>query len=102
MEEAQAEMLNFKGSGMSVMEMSHRSKHFVEIYNQCEKDYREVLNMPSDWKFMLLQGGATAQFAAVPLNMFGKYPGTADYLVTGQWGDKAEKEAAKYGATSRA
>lgn len=95
LESVQAEMLNYKGSGMSVMEMSHRSKEFEEIANNAEKNLRDILKVPDDYKICFFQGGATLQFASVPLNMLGNKT-KADYLVTGQWGEKAHKEAAKY------
>lgn len=95
LQSVQTEMLNYKGSGMSVMEMSHRSKEFVAIANEAEKNLRDILDVPAEYKVCFFQGGATLQFAAVPLNMLG--PKTkADYLITGQWGEKAQKEAAKY------
>ena len=96
LEEAKAELLNFKGSGMSVMEMSHRSKEFVQIAADAEKDLRTLLNVPDNFKVLFVQGGATEQFAAVPLNLFGERT-KGDYLITGQWGEKACKECAKYG-----
>jgi len=95
LKKVQDEMLNYKGSGMSVMEMSHRGKEFVGIANEAEANLREVLSVPADYKVFYQQGGATLQFAAVPLNLLGSKT-KADYLVTGQWGDKAQKEAAKY------
>merc|ERR1712100_19530 len=91
----QDQMLNYKGSGMSVMEMSHRGKEFVQIAKEAEQNLRDVLSVPADYKVFYQQGGATLQFAAVPLNLLGSKT-KADYLVTGQWGDKAQKEAAKY------
>jgi phosphoserine aminotransferase len=91
----QEEMVNCRGAGMSVMEMSHRSKEFVAIAKEAEANLRDVLSIPADYKVFYQQGGATLQFAAVPLNLLGTKT-KADYLVTGQWGDKAQKEAAKY------
>jgi phosphoserine aminotransferase len=91
----QDEMLNCRGAGMSVMEMSHRGKEFVAIANEAEANLRDILSVPKDYKVFYQQGGATLQFAAVPLNLLGSKT-KADYLVTGQWGDKAQKEAAKY------
>eukprot|EP00971_Amphidinium_carterae_P175685 3482147-Amphidinium_carterae.1 len=96
LETIQGDMLNHKGSGMSVMEMSHRSKEFIAISNQAEKDLRDILDIPSDYKVIFNQGGATLQFAGIPMNMLGEN-GKADYLVTGQWGEKAHKECSKYG-----
>jgi len=95
LETVQSEMLNYKESGMSVMEMSHRSKEFVGIANEAEKNLREILDVPDNYKVCFFQGGATLQFAAIPLNMLGQKT-KADYLITGQWGEKAHKEAAKY------
>jgi phosphoserine aminotransferase len=98
LERARDEMLNWRGSGMSVMEMSHRSKEFESIVHKAEKDMREILNVPKNFKILFLQGGATAQFAAVPLNLLGKTGAAADYIITGQWGDKALDECKKWGA----
>ncbi|MBI2384005.1 MAG: 3-phosphoserine/phosphohydroxythreonine transaminase [Gammaproteobacteria bacterium] len=93
--QVQAELLEWNGSGMSVMEMSHRDKDFMSIATQAEKDLREVLNVPANYKVLFLQGGALGQFAAVPMNLLrGKT--SADYVVTGSWGVKAQKEAGKY------
>merc|ERR1712178_489970 len=98
LQKAQGEMLNWNGTGgMSVMEMSHRGKEFSSIIETAEKDMRELLNIPSNFKVLFLQGGATAQFAAVPLNLLGKNGAEADYAVTGQWGEKALAECAKWG-----
>jgi len=96
LEEMQREMVNYKGSGMSVMEMSHRSKEFMQIASEAEKNLRDIFGVPDDYKVILSQGGATLQFSSVPLNMLGT-KGKADYLITGQWGEKAHKECAKYG-----
>merc|ERR1719389_920620 len=96
LESIQAEMVNYKGSGMSVMEMSHRSKEFVGIAKEAEKDLRDILSVPADYKVIFSQGGATLQFSSIPLNMLGTKT-KADYLVTGQWGEKALKECNKYG-----
>jgi len=95
LKKVQDEMLNCKGAGMSVMEMSHRGKEFVAIAKEAEANLREILAVPADYKVFYQQGGATLQFAAVPLNLLGSKT-KADYLVTGQWGDKAQQEAAKY------
>lgn len=95
LEEVQKELVNFKGSGMSVMEMSHRSKEFMAIASDAEKNLREVFAVPDEYKVIFSQGGATLQFAALPLNMLGTST-KADYLITGQWGEKAWKEAEKY------
>merc|ERR1719463_583822 len=83
---------------MSIMEMSHRSKEFMAVSANAHNMVREILDVPANYKIMLLQGGATGQFAAVPLNMLGQHK-KADYLVAGQWGDKAAKEAGKYCTT---
>jgi len=96
LQEVQREMVNYKGSGMSVMEMSHRSKEFMGIAAEAEKNLRDIFGVPSDYKVLMLQGGATLQFSTVALNMLGT-KGKADYLVTGQWGEKAHKECNKYG-----
>jgi phosphoserine aminotransferase len=89
------EMLDWRGSGMSVMEMSHRGKEFMGIAAEAERDLRELLAIPAHYKVLFLQGGATLQFAQVPMNLLhGK--GKADYVVTGEWSKKAIKEAKKY------
>jgi phosphoserine aminotransferase len=89
------EMLDWRGSGMSVMEMSHRGKEFISIAEEAESDLRELLAIPASFKVLFLQGGATLQFAQVPMNLLhGK--GKADYVVTGEWSKKAIKEAKKY------
>ena len=95
LKEAAAEMLDYKGTGMSVMEMSHRSKAFQEIIETAEADLRELMNIPDNYKVMFLQGGAHQQFAMIPMNLMKN--GVADYIVTGQWAKKAAKEAEKYG-----
>ncbi|GMJ07871.1 phosphoserine aminotransferase 2 [Hibiscus trionum] len=92
---AQAELYNWRGSGMSVMEMSHRGKDFRSIIEKAEADLRALLNVPEYYAVLFLQGGATTQFASVPLNLC-QPDDTVDYLVTGSWGDKAFKEAKKY------
>merc|ERR1712226_153851 len=95
---AQDEMLNWNGiGGMSVMEMSHRGKHYQSIIDAAEADMRELLKIPKNFKVMFLQGGATTQFASVPLNLLGKAENQADYIVTGQWGEKAAIECNKHG-----
>ncbi|MBR3366744.1 MAG: 3-phosphoserine/phosphohydroxythreonine transaminase [Lachnospiraceae bacterium] len=93
--EAQAEMLDYHGSGMSVMEMSHRGKVFDGIIKEAEKDLRELMNIPDNYKVLFLQGGAWSQFSAIPMNMM-KH-GKAAYIVTGQWAKKAWQEAGRYG-----
>lgn len=90
------EMLNYKGSGQSVMEMSHRSKVFDDIIVRCEELLRKTLGIPSNYKVLFLQGGASSQFAMIPLNLMNG-SGKADFIVTGQWANKAYKEAARYG-----
>ncbi|CAI9110510.1 OLC1v1010556C1 [Oldenlandia corymbosa var. corymbosa] len=92
---AQSELYDWRGSGMSVMEMSHRGKEFLSIIQKAESDLRELLNIPSDYDVLFLQGGATTQFAAIPLNIC-QPDDVVDYVVTGSWGDKAYKEAAKF------
>ncbi len=95
LERAAEEMMDWRGHGMSVMEMSHRSTEFIQIAEQTEADLRELMAIPDNYKVLFLQGGATGQFAAIPMNL--SKPGdTADYVVTGQWGQKAAKEAKKY------
>src|SRR3954470_14761896 len=89
------EMLDWRGTGMSVMEMSHRGKEFISIYEEAERDLRELLAIPANYKVLMLQGGATLQFAQIPMNLLhGK--GKADYVVTGEWSKKAVKEAKAY------
>lgn len=96
LEQAQAEMLDWNGSGMSVMEMSHRGKEYMSIAAQAEADLREIMGIPSNYKVLFLQGGASSQFAMIPMNLLrGKT--TADYVDTGDWSAKAIKEAKKYG-----
>ena len=95
LERAQAEFTDYAGSGMSVMEMSHRSKLFVDIAAKAEADCRTLLGVPDDYAVLFLQGGATAQFAAVPQNLLPD-GGKADYVNTGSWSTKAVKEAARY------
>lgn len=94
LKEAQSELLNYQDSGMSVMEMSHRSKIYESIITEAEKDLRTLMNIPENYKVLFLQGGAHLQFSMVPMNLMKNKK--ADYLVTGQWAEKAAKEAAKY------
>ena len=96
LEEIAAEVLNYHGSGMSVMEMSHRSPVFQEILSQAEADLRTLMHIPDNYKVLFVQGGGTVQFAMVPMNLMTK-SGKADYVLTGQWATKAYKEAARYG-----
>ena len=93
---AAAEMLDYKGTGESVMEMSHRSKEYGAIITEAEALLREIMNIPDNYKVLFLQGGASTQFAAIPLN-FMNGSGKADYVVTGQWAKKAAAEASRYG-----
>ncbi len=92
---AQEEFMDYQGSGMSVMEMSHRSKVFASIIEGAERDLRELMNIPDDYSVLFIQGGASMQFAMVPMNLMKNRK--ADYILTGQWSKKAEKEAEKYG-----
>ncbi len=93
--EAAEEMLDYKGCGMSVMEMSHRSKMFQQIIDEAEQDLRDLMGIPDNYKVLFLQGGASQQFAAVPMNLMKN--GKAGYIITGQWAKKAFQEAKKYG-----
>lgn len=90
------EMLSYKSSGQSVMEMSHRSKIYGEIINNCEALLREVMSIPDNYKVLFLQGGASSQFAMIPLNLLNG-SGRADFVITGQWAKKAYQEASRYG-----
>lgn len=92
--QAASEMLDWHGSGMGVMEMSHRGKEFISIYEQAEADLRELLAVPPQFKILFMQGGGLAENAIVPLNL--SRAATADYVVTGSWSDKSQKEARKY------
>ena len=92
---AAAELLNYHGSGMSVMEMSHRGALFQEIHDSAKVKLKALMEVPDTHEILLLQGGATAQFAAIPMNLI--EGGTADYAVTGNFSNKAAKEAEKYG-----
>ena len=95
LEEIRDEMMNYRGSGMSVMEMSHRSKVFQEIYDNAEADLRKLMNIPENYKVLFIQGGATLQFAMIPMNLMKN--GVACYYETGAWSKKAIAEAKKYG-----
>ena len=99
LKEAQEEMLDYRGCGMSVMEMSHRSKMFDNIIQEAEADLRELLNIPEDYKVLFLQGGASLQFAQIPMNLMKNR--VADYIVTGQWAKKAWQEAQKFGTANK-
>ena len=94
--QVQEELLDWHGCGMSVMEMSHRDKDFMSIASEAEATLREILAVPANYKVLFMQGGATGQFAFVPMNLLGD-KGAADYVVTGTWGQKAAKECGKYG-----
>ncbi len=99
LKEAAAEMLDYKGTGMSVMEMSHRSKPYEEIIKTAEQDLRDLMNIPDNYKVLFLQGGASLQFAMIPMNLMKNK--VADYIVTGQWAKKAYQEAAIYGKANK-
>ena len=101
LERAQAEMLDYQGCGMSVMEMSHRSKEFEAIIQTAEADLRELMSIPNNYKVLFLQGGASLQFAMLPMNLRPS-GASADYIVTGSWSRTAWKEAAKLGSTGLA
>ena len=96
LKQAQDEMLDWHGSGMSVMEMSHRGKEFMSIAAEAESDLRELMAIPSNYKVLFLQGGASSQFAMIPMNLIGR-SGRADYFRTGSWSKKAIAEAKRYG-----
>ena len=96
LERAAAEITNYQGSGMSVMEMSHRSKVFIKIFDETQAKLRRIMNIPDNYQVLFLQGGASSQFSAIPLNLIGK-TGKADYAVTGNFANLAYKEAKKYG-----
>lgn len=98
LQEAANEMLDYQNSGMSVMEMSHRSKIYQQIIDEAEKDLRDLLHIPENYKVLFLQGGATLQFSMVPMNLMKN--GKADYIITGQWAKKAAEEAAKFGTVN--
>jgi len=95
LEECRDEMLNYRGSGMSVMEMSHRSKVYQTIIDEAEADLRDLMGIPDNYKVLFIQGGATLQFSMLPMNLMKN--GVADYIVTGAWSKKAASEAKKYG-----
>ena len=95
LKEIQEELLDYNGSGQSVMEMSHRSQVFDEIIKEAEKDLRDLMHIPDNYKVLFLQGGASLQFAMIPMNLMKNK--VADYIVTGQWAKKAYQEASKYG-----
>ena len=95
LKEAADEMLDYQGTGMSVMEMSHRSAAYDKIIKDAEQDLRDLMEIPDNYKVLFLQGGASQQFAMIPMNLMKN--GVADYIVTGQWAKKAYNEACKYG-----
>ena len=97
--EAAEEMLDYKGTGMSVMEMSHRSKAYDTIIKEAEADLRDLMDIPDNYKVLFLQGGASQQFAMIPMNLMKNK--VADYIVTGQWAKKAYQEASKYGKANK-
>ena len=98
LKEAAAEMLDYRGTGMSVMEMSHRSKAYQTIIEEAEADLRTLMNIPDNYKVLFLQGGAHQQFAMVPMNFMKNK--VADYIITGQWAKKAYAEAKLYGTAN--
>ncbi|MDF2586176.1 MAG: phosphoserine aminotransferase [Anaerocolumna sp.] len=98
LKEAAEEMLDYKGTGMSVMEMSHRSKAYETIINDAEQDLRDLLQIPDNYKVLFLQGGASQQFAMIPMNLMKNK--VADYIITGQWAKKAYQEAKLYGTAN--
>lgn len=98
LKEAAGEMLDYKGTGMSVMEMSHRSKAYETIIHEAEADLRELMNIPDNYKVLFLQGGASQQFAMIPMNLFKNKVG--DYIITGQWAKKAYQEGKIYGTAN--
>ena len=99
LEQARDELVDWHGSGMSVMEMSHRGKEYMSIQAEAEADLRELMGIPANYKVLFLQGGASTQFAMVPMNLL-RGKASADYLNTGEWSKKAIKEAKKYGAVN--
>ncbi len=99
LEQARDELVNWRGCGMSVMEMSHRGKEYMSIQAEAEADLRELMGIPANYKVLFLQGGASSQFAMVPMNLY-RGKASADYLNTGEWSKKAIKEAKKYGAVN--
>ena len=99
LKEAQEEMMDYRGCGMSVMEMSHRSAMFQKIIDEAEADLRDLMGIPDNYKVLFMQGGAALQFSAIPMNLMKN--GVADYIVTGQWAKKAYVEAQKYGRVNK-
>lgn len=100
LQQAAAEMMDWHGSGMSVMEMSHRGKHFVQICDEAESDLRDLLGLPADYAVMFMQGGGSGENAIVPMNLMGRRGApAADFVVTGHWSKRSYKEAGRYGST---
>src|SRR5436305_12830701 len=99
LERARDELLSFEGSGMSIMEISHRSKRFGRVLERAEAGLRSLLSVPQNYKILFLHGGATLQFSMVPMNLLGPFQ-NAQYVVTGQWGKKAFEEASRIGKAS--
>ena len=99
LQELADEMMDYNGTGMSVMEMSHRSAAFQDIIDTTERDLRELMGIPDNYKVLFLQGGASQQFAMIPMNIMRNR--VADYIVTGQWAKKAYEEASKYGKANK-
>ena len=99
LKEVAEEMMDYRGCGMSVMEMSHRSKMFDDIIQETEKDLRDLMHIPDNYKVLFLQGGASQQFEMIPMNLMKNR--VADYIVTGQWAKKAWQEAQKYGKANK-
>ena len=97
--EAQEEMMDYRGCGQSVMEMSHRSKVFDDLINETEEDLRDLMQIPDNYRILYMQGGASLQFAMIPMNLMKN--GVADYIITGQWAKKAYQEAQKYGKANK-
>ena len=99
LKEAAEEMLDYRGTGMSVMEMSHRSKAYDTIIKEAEADLRDLMQIPDNYRVLFLQGGASQQFAMIPMNLMKNK--VADYIVTGQWAKKAYQEASLYGKANK-
>ncbi len=99
LEQAQRDLVDFRGTGMSVMEMSHRGKNYTEIHQNAQENLRTLMNIPENYRILFVQGGASSQFAAVPLNLFTERK-KADYVNTGAWSKKAIAEASRYGAVN--
>lgn len=101
LQQVASDMLDWSGSGMSVMEMSHRGEHYMRIHAQAQHDLRELMGIPDHYRVLFLQGGATLQFTIVPMNLMG-LTGSADYITTGEWSRKAIREARRYGKAHEA